>query len=470
MHSRATKLLLGVIAVAVFSYLGCAASGSEDDDSSSGNQSGGAPGAGGAGGAGGVGGGASGGEGGTLLPTGGAGTGGDMGCAQFTVEGEQAPAAMLMALDMTASMTGGKWGAAQLATVAAIDKDVFDSMSLGLVTFPTAFSNPPQCICDSIASQLGIAIDYSTCLLLVSPGVSCGVSALPQVPLQLAGTDKSNASSGVRKNIYDYLVANTPISSQDDGSPIYEALLAGYNALKFVSNVDERMLVLVTDGGFSCTSLANPARSAFVDANGCLDWEHPDSVNQLISDHFNDPTTPINTFIVGVPGSDTNGETVGAFDTPPYSMKLALSTYAVSGSPNTVDAACDSGLSFTQGGSDPAAPCHFDMSNGQTFDANALADTIAEIRGKALGCVYPLPDPPPGETINPDEVNVEITVDGSTEQIPRRSDPSDECLTSGCWDYDANGDIVIIGKSCDDLNSANQAKVEIVVGCMTVLK
>ncbi|UQA55079.1 hypothetical protein [Polyangium aurulentum] len=43
-----------------------------------------------------------------------------------------------------------KWGTAQLAIVGAIDKDVFDTMSLGLTVFPSAFSDPPQCQCDGI--------------------------------------------------------------------------------------------------------------------------------------------------------------------------------------------------------------------------------------------------------------------------------------------------------------------------------
>jgi hypothetical protein len=53
--------------------------------------------------------------------------------------------------------------------------------------------------------------------------------------------------------------------------------------------------------------------------------------------------------------------------------------------------------------------------------------------------------------------------------LKKRSDPNDQCLVEGCWDYDVDGNIVIIGKSCDDLSSANQAKVDIIVGCMTVL-
>jgi hypothetical protein len=177
----------------------------------------------------------------------------------------------------------------------------------------------------------------------------------------------------------------------------------------------------------------------------------------------------VNTFIVGVPGSNTNGGSTGGFDNPPYSMLLALSTYAVSGSPDNVDPTCDSSAVFTQQGAAPAAPCHFDLSQGQ-LDASSLAQAIAAIRGKALGCVYQLPDPPAGETIDLNLVNVEVTLDGNSFTLPKRSDPSDDCVSDGCWDYTTTNEIQILGKTCDDLSSANQAKVEIIVGCTTIVK
>lgn len=396
-----------------------------------------------------------------------AGSGGQMACAKFTEEAELAPAAMLVALDMTASMTGQKWNTAQLSVVSAIDKDVFDSMSLGLVTFPVTFSQPPKCVCDYIESLLG----PGTCSLGVPQGVSCGVSGLPQVALAPAGKDKSNSGMGPRGAIYQYLTTNQPISADDDGSPIYEALVSGYNALKAYAGVKKRMLVLITDGGFSCTSLSNPTRQAFVDGYGCMDWEHPDNVNKLISDARNDPTTPINTLVIGVPGSNTNGGKSGKYDNAPYPMQLALSTYAVSGSPDTVDPTCDKGAVFSQNGVAPAKPCHIDLSTSN-FQPEVLAQAISSLRGKTLGCIYSLPEPPPGETINLDQVNVRVTIDGmAPETYPKRSSPSDTCLTNPCWDYSVpDNDVVILGIGCESISQATTAKVEIQVGCDTILK
>ncbi|HLM73349.1 MAG TPA: hypothetical protein VK459_11675, partial [Polyangiaceae bacterium] len=443
--------------------VGCAAGGSEGPETTGGGGGAGQGGEGTTTGTGGAGPGGAG-PGVTSSGSGGGGGGGGSGpaCAKFSAEAKQLPAAMLFVLDMSASMKKAqKWGAAQLAVVSAIDKDVFDSMSLGLVTFPSSFTDPPQCLCDAI-EQAGLP-----CSFALPNGVTCGYSALPQVAMAPAGKEKSNDNAGVRKKIYDYLVANNPVSSDDDGSPVYDALAAAYSALK-AYNIEQRMAVLITDGGFSCTSLSN--RPGYQDPNGCPDWEIPDSVNQLISTARTDAAKPITTFVVGVPGANSTGAKVDGFDTPPYNMRLALSTYAVSGAPDSVDPACDKGVMYMQNGAEPAVPCHFDLSGGAAFDADVLAKTIADIRGKALGCVYDLPDPPPGEVIDPTLVNVIVTLNGAATTIPKRSKPDDTCAAEACWDYNAKGQVEIIGKGCSDISGAADAKVEIQVGCSTILK
>lgn len=436
---RSIRVLVAVVAVGVGLGVGCAAS----NASTSGLGGGGGDSAGGAaqsaGGAG---------TGGVGLPDGGGGAlpNADASCADFTEQAKQASAAMLFVLDMTASMTGAKWAAAQQAVAGAIDHDAFDGLSLGLVTFPVSTVGGPACI-------YGLP-------------VTCGTSGLPQVQMGPTGKDKSNAPTGVRHDLYQYLVNHGPISAQDDGSPVYDALVSAYSALGLVQ-AERRIVVLVTDGGFSCTSLSN--RPGYVDLNGCTDWEEPDSVNALVKGAHDDPSKPIHTFIVGVPGSDSKGQKQGAFDTPPYPMRLALSTYAVSGSPETVDPGCSKDATFAQNGADPPVPCHIDLSQG-AFDASKLADAISAIRGKALGCVFGLPDPPPGKTIDKNKVNVFVTTDGKTAGIPRRSDASDGCLVDGCWDYDAESKVALLGKTCSDVKAAADAKVDIEVGCGTIVK
>jgi hypothetical protein len=404
----------------------------------------------------------SGGNGGTGFQ-GGNGTGGSGGfaeCATFTAEANQEPAALLIVLDKSASMTTQqKWGTAQLAVVSAIDSDSFDSLSLGLVAFPSSNTSIPDCLCDYLGGP-------GVCEAFV-PNVSCGTSVLPQVAMAEAGTLKSNEPGGVRASIYNYLATNAPLSNSDDGSPIYDAMVGGYMALKSYETT-KRIMVVVTDGGFSCTSVATPFRNGYSDG-ACPDWEIPDTVNTLIQTQRDDPSKPVNTFFVGLPGSDSTGEMAGSFATPPYHMRLALSTYAVTGSPDTVDPGCSSEAVYTQGGVDPAVPCHIDLTTG-TFSADALAAAIAKIRGQALGCVYELPEPPQGETIDPGKVNVDLTVDGTTTGLPKRADPENPCTDSGCWDYTDDGRVELIGKACEDVTNAVNGKVDIIVGCDTIIE
>lgn len=466
------------VSLGLLAYVGCAAGpggkdaprdeGTDDTTSTTGGNGGGTGGTASDGGA------SEGGSGGVSLAVGVGGGGGMDSCAEFTVETQLDPAAMTVVLDRSASMNdSSKWFFAKQAIIKAIDKDVFDSMWTGMVAFPDSFVDYPQCLCDGAIAAAeeafpGICEVIDCCDGL--PQVSCGLPQALQVPIQLTGPNKSFEAPGVRYDIDQYLKSQGPLSNNDDGSPIFEALQVGYEALKNHPNVDDRMLILVTDGGFSCTSLSEPERDGYEDLNGCPDWEYPSEVNDLIKSNYEDAVTPVRTFVVGVPGSDSNGEKQGAFDTAPYSMLLALSTYAVSGSPDTVPAGCDSGAVFDKDADPPVNPCHFDLSNGGMFDADALADAFAEIRSQAFGCVYPLPDPPMGESIDLAKVNVKLTIDGTTTTLPKRSDPDDTCEVDGCWDYvGPDNDIELIGKACDDASAANEATVAIEAGCETIL-
>lgn len=385
-------------------------------------------------------------------------------CSKFSAEAKQAPAAMLIVLDRSASMSLlNKWGTAQLAIVQAIDEDVFDTMSLGMSVFPSGYVGAPDCLCPG---------GGPTCFGVLPMGVACGYPTLPQVPIQPAGTSKSAAPMGVRHDLYSWLTGHSPeVADQSDASPIYDSLKDAYAVLKTV-NIAKRLVVLITDGGGSCTSVSgDPARLGKAISDGmCQDWESPLAMNALISAAATDAQAPIDTFVVGVPGSNSHGGMQGAYATAPYSMLLALSTYAVSGSPTTVDPTCDKGATFTQGAADPAHPCHIDLSNGASFSSGALAKTIANIRGSALGCVYDLPPAPMGETIDKSQVNVVVTINGMDYTVPKRKDPSDMCLTSPCWDYDAQGKVDLIGITCSTVSTAATAKVEVYVGCATILK
>ena len=210
------------------------------------------------------------------------------GCATGTFEGHQSPAALLVVLDKSGTMaSNNKYANAQQAIVAAIDQSAFDSMSLGLLGYPT------------------IDVAAPACLFGLVPTVACGVSGLPQVPLAVAGTNLSSASSGVRHDIYQWLVSNSPAPGNGDGNPSYDAINNGIGILQSYNISGKRILFYITDGGASCTSVST--RMGYTDGNGCPDWENPDSIISIVKTAHDDPNNPVNTIIVGVPGADGQG-------------------------------------------------------------------------------------------------------------------------------------------------------------------
>jgi hypothetical protein len=353
----------------------------------------------------------------------------------------------------------GKWPAVKSALVGALDEDVFDSSLLGLSAFPSGYAGAPDCLCPTLGP---------TCGGLLPLGLACGFPTTPQVAISAAGTQKSAASAGVRHDIAQWLLnpANGPeMNDPSDATPLYDTLVGAYSALGAVPNVTTRVLLLITDGGGSCTSLSSRTASAI--SNGmCPDWESPVTMGTLIGGARNDPNKPINTVIIGVPGSNSHGETVGNYTTAPYSMLLALSTYAVAGSPSTIDPTCSKTAVWTQTGADPLKPCHVDLSSGSNFNTFALADAIATLRGQTVGCTYMLPN----QTLDKTKVNVVVTIGGMPIDVPRRNSPTDTCLTSPCWDYDASGNVVLIGQGCSELNTSMPISVSLNVGCATNFK
>ena len=112
----------------------------------------------------------------------------------------------------------------------------------------------------------------------------------------------------------------------------------------------------------------------------------------------------VRTFVIGVPGPTAPASSRGCLRAPPYNMLLALSTYAVSGSPETVESDLRQDRDFLpKPGAAPAKPCHVDLSkNGMLRSQHVGAGDRrggGGGGGKALGCVYDLPAPPKGESI-----------------------------------------------------------------------
>jgi hypothetical protein len=369
-------------------------------------------------------------------------------CATGTYKAQQQPAAMLVLLQKSASMLdGNKWVFAAQAIVQALDQPVFDTMTVGLIAAPNAAITGPACVANF--------------------SVACGVPAFPQVPLKYAGMNKSTDATGVRHDIYSWLAANNASDyGVGEGNPLYSAIQSSIGAIQLWPGPGKRILLVVTDGAISCTSLSS--RTGYLDGNGCTDWENPNNIISLVNQANTNQTTPIDTFIVGVPGSDSTAASGPNY--PPYNMRAALSDIAYAGSPSNVPANCTHTNPFQQSDPSPTVSCHFDMT--QNYSAQQLASAIAQVRGKVLGCIFDLPQPE-GGTVDPNQVNVSYSTGGGPgNDLFKRATPSEDCSTTGCWDYTDSSDtkVELFGKACDDVMNATDADVEITVGCQTIVK
>src|SRR5262249_12781351 len=151
--------------------------------------------------------------------------------------------------------------------------------------------------------------------------------------------------------------------------------------------------------------------------------EKPQNVITLVGTSNKDPNTPVETFVVGVPGADTYDGSGCTY--PPYHMRAGLSAIAAAGSPNNIPANC-TGKTFMDNSPDPQTSCHFDMTQGN-FNSKALADAISQVRGKVLGCTFDLPALD-GGMVDPSMVNVDYSINGGAQMdLFKRADPNNPC-------------------------------------------
>ncbi len=106
--------------------------------------------------------------------------------------------------------------------------------------------------------------------------------------------------------------------------------------------------------------------------------------------------------------------------------------------------------------------------------AQQLLDALATIRGGTLDCELQLPQAPAGQTLDYGYVNVELNQGGqSTSLLYVHS--ADQCDKADLgWYYDspnpnaqAPSKIIVCPKSCDTLQAAHDATVDIRLGCAT---
>jgi hypothetical protein len=107
---------------------------------------------------------------------------------------------------------------------------------------------------------------------------------------------------------------------------------------------------------------------------------------------------------------------------------------------------------------------------GQQF-----SDALKKIQQSAsLACVYQIPPPQGGGTIDPSKVNVKVTHGNppQTDIIPQVPDAA-HCGTTGGWYYDNPQNptqIIMCPSTCADLQGFTTGEVDVLLGCKTVVR
>jgi hypothetical protein len=118
---------------------------------------------------------------------------------------------------------------------------------------------------------------------------------------------------------------------------------------------------------------------------------------------------------------------------------------------------------------------------GQAFlvDSNQNASeqflqAMNEIRGAALACSYLIPQPPQGEDIDYNAINVQYTADGAMPVIIPQVKSQADCPPDGlAWFYDEPAgpkQIILCDASCATVSQDAKAKLDVLVGCATIVK
>lgn len=108
-----------------------------------------------------------------------------------------------------------------------------------------------------------------------------------------------------------------------------------------------------------------------------------------------------------------------------------------------------------------------DQEFGPVF--NQIAQSVQQ--NVPLACEWDIPDPPEGDTFDPNKVNLELLLDGQPESV-YYVDSEAACAGGDGWFYlpDANNPqtIRICPETCTRTQNATQASVDILFGCDTV--
>ena len=363
----------------------------------------------------------------------------DAACAGWSQEGENAPALIEFVVDTSRSMDDvskntpdgvtSKWTITSAALQTAIST-LPRMTAVGMLLWP-GFLMP---VTTNPVVDGGTPMDVNTCVLTSA--------MIPIAPLAEVGSGQRNA-----------LIGSLQAAQPAGGTPMADA----YNyALEFgmadSQLPGERYMVLITDG--------QPTIQL-----GCMgtgDERHPVDYQPVLASidgaWKNNPYTK--TFVIGSPGSESQSST-GA------DGRGWLSNAAAAGNtPRT--ATCNEA-----GDPNHTDYCHFDMSAAADF-ATGFTAALQNITGQILSCSFKIPDPPAGQTINPDPntLNVIYKINGSAAlgNMKLVTPSTSDCPQGNGWYLDPNDNmrVVLCANTCEMVHKDAGAVLDFRGGCLTI--
>ena len=331
-----------------------------------------------------------------------------MGCAVATLKSELVPANILVVLDRSGSMN---CNLPPTTDSAACEKNPVQSD----MTQPTKWAVVKAALKEAFAALPNTA---SVGLTYFNTDDECAVNSAPSVGVKLL-TPPQIAALG----------ANLDGAKAQGGTPIVGATILGFKHLHQQAQVSgNKFVLLLTDGAETCNA---------------------DKVEQLAIEIPKAMSVNIRTFVIGAPGSE------GA--------RGMLSEMAYLGGTAQSPNCQHGGLSSTTG------DCHFDMTASKDFGAD-LALALRRISG-SLTCSFDVPSTP-GVPVDLARVNVRYTKGGVMMGMDIPQDKSAPCQGGAQgWQYSSdNTKILLCGNVCDEVRGDATGRIDIVLGCTTVVK
>jgi hypothetical protein len=233
----------------------------------------------------------------------------------------------------------------------------------------------------------------------------------------------------VRQSLISALMAKTTSGA----TPTHDAFVYAADTVAASTLMGNKYVVLVTDG-------------APTYALNCMGDGQTPADNAPLIQAVADANTMrgIKTFVIGSPGSEP--------------ARGALSQMATQG--GTAPPGCsDAGPNY----------CHFDMTTAPDLSM-ALNAAFKAITGSVITCNYTIPPPSNGMTVDPKLVNVTFTSSSGSSTIAKDPDPPGGACNQG-WQYNAaSTQIQLCPDTCNLVKADPNAKIEVVLGCTTMVR